>query len=194
MNIPYQHSVQRTDEADPDDYYATDPKAALALLKVEPGLDNIWEPACGAGHLSKVFELKGKLGLASDLRDRGCIGAAVQDFFKCNGVWHGDIATNPPYSVVNDFVLHALDLAQDGRLVCMLLPLTFLESQRRYERIFSKFPPSRIYVFSKRVVTVRGGDFEQFCGSGMKAFAWFVWHKGWYGDPTIKWIPEDIYD
>lgn len=193
MSTPYQHSVQRTDEADPDDYYATDPKAALALLAVEPQLENIWEPSCGAGHLSKVFELKGKLGLASDLRDRECVGAVMQDFFHCNGVWHGDIATNPPYKVVNDFVLHAFDLVPSDRFVCMFLPLSFLESQKRYVKIFSMYPPVRVHVFSKRVVTVRGGDFETFGSQGMKSYAWFVWQKGWYGEPVIKWIPEEIY-
>lgn len=39
------------------DYYATDPKAAEWLLKIEPDLsDNIWECACGEHALSLVDE------------------------------------------------------------------------------------------------------------------------------------------
>ena len=42
-----------------DDYYATEPKAAELLLEVEPELNNIWECACGAGHLAEVFRKAG---------------------------------------------------------------------------------------------------------------------------------------
>ncbi len=53
-----------------NDYYATDPIAGYLLLEVEPDLTNIWECACGAGHLAKVFESFGKLSKATDLIDR----------------------------------------------------------------------------------------------------------------------------
>ena len=43
-------------ERQPEDYYATDPIAAKLLLEVEPELNNIWECACGEGHLAKVFD------------------------------------------------------------------------------------------------------------------------------------------
>ena len=51
-------------EREENDYYATDPKAAELLLDVEPKLNNIWECACVAGHLAKVFEKYGKLAAA----------------------------------------------------------------------------------------------------------------------------------
>ena len=38
-----------------EDYYATDPKAADLLLELEKFSPNIWECACGEGHLSKVL-------------------------------------------------------------------------------------------------------------------------------------------
>lgn len=184
---PYRQVVARFPEAEPDDFYATSPEAALALLEIEPQLEHIWEPACGMGHLSKVFEMKGKLTFASDLRDRGCVGAQVMDFFDCTWPYYGDIVTNPPYSISTKFVLHALKTIQPGRFVCMFLPLTFLESQRRYEKLFKTQPPKRLHVFSKRVQTVKNGDFNKY-GNSMKAFAWYVWEKGFTGDPTIKWI------
>ena len=39
-----------------EDFYATEPKAAKLLLELETFSQNIWECACGEGHLSKVFE------------------------------------------------------------------------------------------------------------------------------------------
>ena len=48
-------------EREINDYYATDSIAGHLLLEVEPELNNIWECACGEGHLAKVFEDVGKL-------------------------------------------------------------------------------------------------------------------------------------
>lgn len=42
-----------------NDYYATDPLAMELLLKLERFAHNVWECACGAGHLSKVLEEHG---------------------------------------------------------------------------------------------------------------------------------------
>lgn len=42
-----------------DDYYATQPIAAEWLMRLEHLNQNIWECACGEGHLSKVFERGG---------------------------------------------------------------------------------------------------------------------------------------
>ena len=79
-----------------NDYYATDPIAAELLLQVEPELNNIWECACGEGHLAKVFEKYNKLGKASDLIDRGY--GAQEDFlnnvfinFNTNFQWGGTL-------------------------------------------------------------------------------------------------------
>lgn len=43
-------------ERQSEDYYATTPKAAELLLELETFSKNIWECACGEGHLSKVFK------------------------------------------------------------------------------------------------------------------------------------------
>lgn len=54
-----------------DDFYATDPRAAELLLEVEKFNRNIWECACGEGHLSKVFKKAGYEVRSSDIIDRG---------------------------------------------------------------------------------------------------------------------------
>ena len=54
-----------------EDYYATDPKAADLLLELETFAPDIWECACGEGHLSKVFEKAGYIVKSTDLMDRG---------------------------------------------------------------------------------------------------------------------------
>ena len=41
------------------DYYSTDPDTVRALLSVEKFSNEILEPACGAGAISKVLEAEG---------------------------------------------------------------------------------------------------------------------------------------
>lgn len=87
------HSAHDREE---NDYYATEPIAAEELLRLEPELDNIWECACGQGHLAEVFRAVGKLGSATDLIARG-YGHGGYDFLAQDWQWDGDIVTNPPY-------------------------------------------------------------------------------------------------
>lgn len=54
-----------------EDYYATDPKAVELLLELEEFSEDVWEPACGEGHLAKVLEEHGHRVRATDLIDRG---------------------------------------------------------------------------------------------------------------------------
>ena len=57
-------------ERDAHDFYATDPAAAEWLMKIEDLAPDIWECACGDGHLAKVFERHGKRVRATDLIQR----------------------------------------------------------------------------------------------------------------------------
>lgn len=169
-----------------NDYYATEPKAAELLLDVEPELDNIWECACGAGHLAEVFRKTGKLKLATDIVNRG-YGDDIRDFLGKNiGGYSGDIVTNPPYKLAKDFILKALSIIENGRKVCMFMKLTFLEGKER-KKLFVKYPPKKVYVCSGRVNCCRNGEFEKYKSTAI-AYAWFVWEKGFTGKPIIEWI------
>ena len=172
-------------ERQPEDYYATDSIAAKLLLDVEPDISNIWEPACGEGHLARVFDEAGKLGKATDLINRGY--GAVEDFLLNTEPYHnGDIVTNPPYKYAQKFVEHALSKVDEGRKVCMFLKVLFLETQKRKE-LFIKYPPKTIYVSSSRINCARNGDFVTYNSSAI-AYAWYVWEKGYRGETNIKWI------
>lgn len=77
----------------------------------------------------------------------------------------------------------------------MFLKLSFLEGQARYS-FYKTNPPKYVYVFSERVACAKNGDF--YSDSGKKigsavAYAWYVWQKGFTGDPVIKWIaPHEL--
>lgn len=173
------------------DYYATDPKAVEMLLEKESFSPYIWECACGEGHISKVLEEHGYKVRTSDIIDRGLENTELIDFLKVQkediwGDFSRDIVTNPPYKFAKEFVEKALEISADSCKIAMFLKLTFLEGQAR-KKMFEKYPPKRIYVFSSRVKCAKNGDFAGI-GSSAVCYAWFIWEKGYRGKPLIDWL------
>ena len=115
-------------ERESNDYYATDPKSLeIFLNKIQ--MDNIhlcnqiWECACGEGHLSKVLENRGYKVYSTDLIDRG-FGEGNIDFLKYDGKKiHCDILTNPPYKYAKEFVKKSLDIQDIGYKTIMFLKI-----------------------------------------------------------------------
>lgn len=172
-----------------EDYYATDPIAAKLLLEVESFGGGIWECACGEKHLAKVFEQEGYEVRSSDLIDR--CGNEVFDFLgiENQGVYEGNIVTNPPYKYATEFIYKALSIIPDGYKVAMFLKVQFMEGKER-KRLFTEFPPKVIYVSSSRIMCAKNGEFEKMRegGGSAVAYAWYVWEKGYKGDTVVKWI------
>ena len=168
-----------------NDYYATDPKAAKLLLDIEPELTDIWEPACGDGHLAGVFAEYNKLAAATDLIDRG-YGKPNVDFLQSSHHHNGDIVTNPPFRYALEFAQKSLDLIPEVRKVAMFLRIQFLEGKAR-RKFFDEYPPKTVYVATSRIKCAMNGDFESTKGSAA-LYAWFVWQKGWKGETVIRWI------
>ena len=169
-------------EREQNDYYATEPKAARLLLELED-FNNILEPACGQGHLSKVFEKYEKNVTSSDLIDRGY--GMKKNFFHYTE-WNGDIVTNPPYKYALEFAKHSLKIIPEGRKVALFLKLQFLESKKR-KQFFLKYPLKTLYVSSSRLICAKNGEFNKIKSSAV-AYCWFVWKKGYKGDTIIKWF------
>lgn len=107
------------------------------------------------------------------------------DFLKVNDLYTGDIVTNPPYKLAQEFIEHALEIVSEGSKVCMFLKVQFLEGKQRKE-FFKKYPPKRVWVSSSRIRCYTNGVFKE--TSSMLALAWYVWEKGYKGDTVIKWF------
>lgn len=183
-------ATNHTDYKRPDnDYYATHPSAISHLFKIEQFDNNIWECACGEGHLSKKMIELGKNVYSTDLIDRG-YGDEQLDFLHAEKEWGGDIITNPPYKLANDFVLKALNVVNKGHKVAMFLKITFLEGVAR-SKIFKVFPPYKIWVYSFRQTVARNGNPEMFAKGSAICYAWFVWIKGNKDKPIVDWITRE---
>ena len=167
------------------DYYGTDPRSTRALLEVEKFSELIWEPAAGHHLMVDVLRDAGYIVLASDIAEYDEVEHQKIDFLEGEHAWMGDIITNPPYGLSTEFAVQALKAVKPGHKVALFLRLLFLEGTKRYEKLFKDNPPKTIYVFSNRQVSDKNDDFSK--GSAV-AYAWFVWEKGYKGDPVIKWI------
>ena len=174
-----------------NNYYATHPSVTQDLLSVEMFNDKILEPFCGGGSMADVIKSFGYNVEAYDIIDRGY--GKQGDFFKIDfPIGEYDIISNPPYddSLIR-IINRCLDICNDK--VAMLLPMLYLSGKARYEEIFKKNPPVRVYVYSERINIAKNGDFEQYSDSGanMTIYAWFVWKKGYKGTTELRWLHND---
>jgi hypothetical protein len=176
-------------------FYETPTEATHALLVLERFEDEIWEPACGKGAISRVLEAAGYDVFNSDIEDRGCANKHGElqrklDFFQLKralahdgvpGVFQGrpDIVTNPPYGAeLNAFVAHALRKHQP-RKMALLLNLNFVcgfdDPDRNF--VMDEMRPARIHVFTRRLPMMHRDGWTGPEASSRMNTAWFVWEQ-----------------
>lgn len=192
----YAVMAQRTEAPDSLDFFPTPPWATRALVEcvlrnLGIGLENatVWEPACGAGHMSRVLQEYAAKVIASDVHDYG-IGAEIGSFVGIgpdvitsrHAQW---IITNPPFNLAEQFLERARTEAQG---VAMLVRTAWLEGGERYRTIFAKHPPSVVALFSERVPMVKGRWDPK--ASTATSYCWCIWHRGALAPgPRLMWIP-----
>lgn len=182
LNGGFKPTMKRFADLDGPDYFPTPAWATHALADNEKFAGEIWESACGNGAMADVLKLYGNKVAGSDLYDRG-YGDAGVDFLDCNRS-AANIVTNPPYNCAEGFVRSGLEKAD--RKFALLLRLAFLEGANRQRTIFSKSPPSRVWIFSERITFYPANAVQK--GTGTTAYAWFVWDKDAPGRTELKWF------
>ena len=170
------------------DFYATHPRAVEMLLELEEFSENVWEPCAGNNMITNVLIEHGHKVRNSDIVDRtGDI--EIFDFLQepQDDTQDCDIITNPPYKYAKEFVENSMRWIKPGHKVAMLLKLTFLEGKKRSE-LFKKYPPKYVYVSTSRMNCLKNGDDNVPFIGGAVCFCWFVWEKGFTGEPIIRWF------
>lgn len=187
-----EYLIQNKSARQEDDFYATHPAATVALLTRETFRPVILEPFVGAGHIAKVLIAKGHRVIGADIVDRGYPGTKILDFlsFPDNKV-NVDIVTNPPYKLALPCVLKCLSILPEGNKLACYMRLQFVEGQSRAKHLFADQPFKTMYVMSNRVPCAKEGKFTKKTGSAT-AYAWFVWEKGFKGDPAVKWLTAEF--
>ena len=189
MSVLSTNGISKTAEREPNDFYATDPRAMQDLLRYETFNKNIWECACGEGNLSEVLKANGYNVYSTDLIDRGYQDEII-DFLNSDNKWFGDIITNPPFKYSTEFILKALDSVDVGGKVAMFLKINFLAGKKRFNEVYRKFPPSKVYVFDGRYACSKNNKPEGYKNGAMD-YVWMIWEKGKTGCTYLKWIETE---
>lgn len=172
-----------------DDHFPTPREAVYPLARHLALPRRIDEPACGEGHIARVLAEYGYEINASNLVDRG-YGEIGIDFLKTKQRGASCLVTNPPFSLDEEFVLHAISLGYD--LAIFFLRLKWLCGADRYRRIMAPTPPCLVLPFIERIKFYAGDTAEEDQpGWNTEDFAWFVWRKGFIGKPTVDWLSRD---
>lgn len=192
-----------TSEREAADYYTTDPTAVdqfvkhiteiRGLITGKYFFNTILEPACGCGNISKVLQSHGYEVISSDLHDRG-FGVSGVDFLdsitvpeRCN-----TIITNPPYSLANEFILHAMDILPNFGRYYALMNLSYLTGIQRHETIYKKGYLRAIHIYPHRT-----NCYKNNINTGHSSpvnYAWFEFMKRPKHNvqqiPSIYWIEK----
>ena len=179
-----------------NDFYTTDPMSVRCFLNAlminsncnEIFLGNtIWECACGTGNITneiKEFYPTAEI-YSSDLVERGF--GAVEDFLQSER--KADvIITNPPFSLLNEFIIHGLE--QTNRFLILFAKIQTLETKAR-AKILKDSPLRYVYVHTQRQATWRNNNPYDKNGkrwTTTMCMAWFIWDKEYKGDPIIRFI------
>lgn len=170
-----------------NNFYATHPSCTADILREEEFYKDVLEPFCGVGSMSEVIKQHGHNVLSYDIIDRGY--GLIGDFYQVDFPRKKyDIVTNPPYDNVIDVVLRCLDICKNK--VALLMPLRYLSSNSRYDEIYAKYPPARVYVYQERIGIAKNADFEKYndAGANLEIYAWYIWERGFKGTTELKWI------
>lgn len=190
------------------DYFPTPPFATRALCEflcdqMGGGMalaDMVcWEPACGEGHMVRPLrEYFGEV-VPSDVHrygdDHDLFDFTLTRFERQREDRPDFVITNPPFRLCADFVANASAIA--GRGFAMLVRSAFLEGGDRYERLWSKNPPSFVLQFCERVVMLEGRLVRRGArdpqaedggtASSATAYCWLLWLDG-EPDTRMRWL------
>lgn len=183
------------------DFYQTPTYATKTLIQHFDFKSNfIWEPMAGNGAISKVLKEVGKLKVFStDIIQREYPLDRVMDYFQVGEQKVKidlSIVTNPPYEFANQFLKHTLENIRP-RTCSLFLPIRYLEGQKRYDEIYSKYKPAKVLTYVKRLGCYKQSDVEKGpigelgVGSAV-AYMWLCFDRETWSDPNskteIEWI------
>lgn len=160
------------------DFYPTPPDATVALLnwlerrELLAADHRIWEPACGQGHMAKVFAERGYDVDATDLFDDS-YGTGGVDFLSADDRDVDWVITNPPFKLAIDFADRIIDLNVGGAL---LLKSQFWHAASRRSHFWAS-PPAAVLPLTWRPDFLMGAKGS----SPTMDVLWTVWlpkHSG----------------
>lgn len=145
------------------DFYPTPPEATQALINFLrlPQETTIWEPACGEGHMVRVFEQNGFRCIGTDIK-------SGDDFLETHPRECQWIITNPPFSLAESFIKRCIE---HQKPFALLLKSQYWHAKRRLN-LFREHKPDYILPLTWRPDFLFG---ERGSGSPLMDVVWVVW-------------------
>jgi hypothetical protein len=170
----------------PDDFYATPKEFVRELLRREKFSETVWEPAAGDGAIGDVLVESGYRVIETDLTPRHPRVVAV-DFLTQTTSRGADIITNPPFKLMCEFLEKSWELAH--RKFALVMPISGLNSSRRYKAAWGHMPVSSIYLAPRyqHIRSDRGVIPSQF------THIWVVVDREHLGPAQFHWLPNVVY-
>ena len=182
------------------DFYQTPAYAIKTLVqRFDFKSKLIWEPMAGNGMISHALKDAGYDVYSTDIVERNYKLNDTIDYFDVNNFTASDdfsIVTNPPYEYANKFLKHTLETIKP-KTCSVFLPIRYLEGMKRYEEIYSKFKPCKVFVYAKRLGCFTEKDLsegkvnEYGIGSAV-AYMWLCFDRDTWNDQQstteMQWI------
>lgn len=155
------------------------------LLDNEKFTETIWEPACGNNAIIKVLK-KNKYN---------CFGTDVKEnFLKIENKKY-DIITNPPYKLLDEFIIHAKKTFLYK--FAFLCQMNHLHGQKRFNNNLFKWLKT-VYIFTRQSNLKFTGEYNELrrdgkYPSGCVVYAWLIWERDYNKRPEIKWIDNNKF-
>lgn len=176
-------------ERDPDDWYVEPAWCDTALFAVEQFQGVVHDPCCGLGRVLDAAKAAGCETFGGDIVDRGA--SARHPFllhnFIANPYVCENIAFNPPYKYDDEAVRAAVEFSV--RKAAVLLRSKWANGGKR-SRWLEGLPLRRVRQLAPRpsmppgaVVLANEGE----PSGGQEDFAWYIFERGYIGEPTFGW-------
>lgn len=184
-----------------NDFYPTPPLAVWCLNKYGNVPKHVLEPCAGRGNISIELKRNDKIVYSRDLYEYENslveIETGLNVLAQAKHEHANALITNPPYhkNLPLKIAQHGID---NYDYTAILVRLTFLEGKSR-KKLFTKYPPSQILIFSDRMKFSEYSEGEPIEKEdqigGMICYCWVIWDKKTSSDTAIKWILlEEEYD
>ena len=161
------------------DLYVTPKSLVWKLLQIgelNPEIP-VWECAAGNGAISSVLKGNNFSVKSTDI-------ITGEDFLQLpDQKWEGDIFTNPPFSLWDDFVYKAKFLT-DNKIIMLGRTNYFGTYQRSLMGIWDHL--KTVYIFNRYVDYQTPPRDDGLFHVGVLCTGWFVWDMSYTGKPTIE--------
>ncbi len=165
-----------------DAYQTREEWVTFALVKFLPKIKRVWECSAGQGYMARTL-LKCRMSVYST-----DIHTGVEA-----------IITNPPYSLADEFIEHALKLMTASpkiKRVAMLLPIDFDSAKTRKHLFGNCMQYAGKIVLTRRIIwfklkwTINKKTGKREKHGPSENHAWFIWSREARGLPTIQYYYE----